>query len=65
MGYLGVYTLVQYLEGYDVAVDGKNLSTGEYVLTKDNVDAPSTRELFDPEAQKRRTIKVPEFTKKR
>ncbi len=65
MGYLGVWVLVQHLEGYDVAADGKNLSTGEYVLTKENADDPATRELFDPEAQKQRTIKVPEFPKKR
>jgi ribose transport system substrate-binding protein len=65
MGYLGVWVLVQYLEGYDVAADGKNLSTGEYVLTRENADDPATRELFDPEAQKQRTIKVPEFSRKR
>jgi ribose transport system substrate-binding protein len=65
MGYLGVWVLVQYLEGYDVAADGKDLSTGEYVLTKENADEQATRELFDPQAQKQRTIKVPHFTKKR
>jgi ribose transport system substrate-binding protein len=65
MGYLGVWVLVQYLEGFDVASDGKNLSTGEYVLTKENVDDQATRELFEPSAQQRRSVKVPEFSKKR
>ena len=64
MGYLGVWTLVKHLEGYDVSADGKDLSTGEYVVTKDNLDAEATRELFDPALQARRTIKKPDFKKK-
>ena len=43
MGYLGVWTLVQHLEGYDVSAGGKDLSTGEYVVTKENLDTPSNR----------------------
>jgi ribose transport system substrate-binding protein len=65
MGYLGVWTLVQHLEGYDVARDGKDLSTGEYVLTAKNLEEESSRERFDREAQKKRTIQVPEFPKKK
>ena len=64
MGYLGVYELVLHLEGYNVTPGGKKVeSTGEYVVTRDNLDAPATRELFDPEAQATRTLKVPEYSK--
>src|SRR5256885_7988353 len=52
MGYLGVWTLVQHLEGNDVTPDGKKVqSTGENVITRANLDAQSTRELFEPELQ--------------
>lgn len=64
MGYLGVWMLVQYLEGYNTLAGGRNLSTGEYLVTRDNVDAEATRALFDAEAQARRTIKVPELKKR-
>jgi ribose transport system substrate-binding protein len=64
MGYLGVWTLVKHLEGYDVSTGGKDLDTGEYVITKDNLDSEATRELFDREAQAKRTISKPAFTKK-
>jgi ribose transport system substrate-binding protein len=64
MGYLGVWTLVEHLEGYDVSAGGKDLGTGEYVVTKENLDAEATRELFSPEVQAKRTIKKPEFKKK-
>jgi ribose transport system substrate-binding protein len=66
MGYLGVWTLVQYLEGYDVAPDGqKTQSTGEHLVTKAILKDKSTRELFEPELQKDRTIKPEPYTKKR
>jgi ribose transport system substrate-binding protein len=65
MGYLGVWTLVQCLEGYNVTPDGKkNQSTGEYVITRENLDAAATRELFDPAAQKGRTMETPKYPKK-
>jgi ribose transport system substrate-binding protein len=65
MGYLGVWTLVQHLEGYNVTPDGKKVqSTGENVLTRDNLDAQSTRELFEPELQAERKIDVPSFPRK-
>ena len=38
MGYLAVWTLVRHLEGDDVSAGGKNLSTGEYLVTRDNID---------------------------
>jgi len=64
MGYLGVWELVQHLEGKDVTPGGQKVeSTGEYVVTRENLDAPATRELFDPEAQAKRTLKAPEYGK--
>jgi ribose transport system substrate-binding protein len=65
MGYLGVWTLVQHLEGYDVCPDGKkDVSTGEYLLTRDNLNAVETRQLFDAAAQDQRAITLPTFPKK-
>jgi ribose transport system substrate-binding protein len=65
MGYLGVYTLVRHLEGDDVSVGGKNLSTGEYLLTADNLDRDETKQLFDPTLQVKRQIVLPKFEKKK
>ncbi len=59
MGYLGVWTLVKHLEGVDVSGGGMNLGTGEYVVTKDNLDSEATRQLFDPALQAKRTIDLP------
>lgn len=57
MGYLGVWTVVQHLEGKNVAPDGnKVLGTGEYLVTRENLEDPSTRELFTPELQLKRKI---------
>lgn len=64
MGYLGVWTLVHFLEGYDVTADGRRQSTGEYLLTKQNLNTDRTRELFDAAMQEKRTIAVPDFPKK-
>jgi ribose transport system substrate-binding protein len=65
MGYLGVWTLVHYLEGYDVTPDGKKTqSTGENVVTGADIDSKSTRELFDADLQSQRRIEVPVFPKK-
>jgi ribose transport system substrate-binding protein len=65
MGYLGVWTLVYSLEGYDVCPGGKRVqSTGEYVVTKANIDSVATRELFEPDLQGKRKIEVPTFTRK-
>jgi ribose transport system substrate-binding protein len=65
MGYLGVWTLVRHLEGDNVAPDGKKeLGTGETVITRDNLDAAATRELFDPELQRKRTIQTTAFPKR-
>jgi ribose transport system substrate-binding protein len=65
MGYLGVWTMVHHLEGYDVTPEGKKVqSTGEYVVTRGNLDAPETREKFDKDLQAKRKIDVPLFKKK-
>jgi ribose transport system substrate-binding protein len=54
MGYMGVWAAVHAARGYDV--ESKDfLSTGEYVITKENVNAPETVALFNPDAQARRT----------
>jgi ribose transport system substrate-binding protein len=112
MGYLGVWTLVHYLEGYDVAGgnlvlgagervlsasllhdpchlgflgtdailpllegcdrgrdprnrDPKILGTGEHVITRENLNARATFELYDPEYQARRTILHPAYVLRR
>ena len=44
-----------------MSVDGFYLSTGENVITRDNLHAESTLALFDPEAQARRPMAAPQF----
>ena len=51
MGYLGVWFLVSKIQGDNITADGLEFGTGEYVITKDNVNSPETRALFDPDAQ--------------
>lgn len=65
MGYLGVWVLVRSLEGEEVGQGGKNLTTGEYLLTKENLNTTETRERFEPALQAKRTIQTPQFEKKR
>jgi ribose transport system substrate-binding protein len=66
MGYLGVYTLVRHIRGYDVSRGRTDLdqSTGEYLVTKENVRAVTTLEKFDPEHQRRRTMTPPSYPKR-
>ncbi len=64
MGYVGVWTVVMHLEGYDVRKDGRDFATGEYVLTKDNIDAPEMVERYKVEAQLKRKIVPPDYPKK-
>ncbi len=61
MGYLAVWVLVQHLEGKPLADPEKYLSTGEYLVTRENVDEPKTQELFRPELQTKRTIATPKL----
>jgi len=74
MGYLGVWTLVQHLEGYDVSEGGKTLYTGEVVLTADradvngkdilHVDEARASQLYDPEKQPQQKIDLPQYKKR-
>jgi ribose transport system substrate-binding protein len=66
MGYLGTWTVVQHLRGYEVvsAPDPHYLSTGEFVITKENVHTEKTLGLYDQEAQARRTIDRPPLRKR-
>jgi ribose transport system substrate-binding protein len=66
MGYLGVYTLVRHIRGYDVSKGRTELdqSTGEYLVTKENVHAVGTLEKFDPEYQERRVMTPPTYPKR-
>jgi ribose transport system substrate-binding protein len=65
MGYLGVWTLVQHLEGCNVTPDGKRIqSTGETVVTRGNIDDPATRQLFEADLQDKRVMDAPAFPKK-
>jgi ribose transport system substrate-binding protein len=45
MGYLGVKTMVDHLQGRVVE---KRVDTGVWLITKDNLDAADTRELLQP-----------------
>lgn len=63
MGYLSTWCAVRYRLGEDVSAGRTqmDLSTGEYVVTRDNVDSEEIRGLFDPELQARRVMKPPHF----
>jgi ribose transport system substrate-binding protein len=64
MGYLGVWFVVQQLEGYNVQSDGKkDVSTGEFMVTKDNLKTKEIEGLFTPDLQKERKIETPKLTK--
>ncbi|MBN9517046.1 substrate-binding domain-containing protein [bacterium] len=66
MGYLSTWCAVRYRLGEDVNANRTqmDLSTGEYVVTRENVESESIRGLFDPELQARRVIDVPRFPKR-
>ena len=60
MGYLGTWAIVQHLR--DQEIDGAlDYSTGEYVITKENVREPATLELHSATAQASRTITTPKL----
>jgi len=63
MGYLSTWVVVRHLQGDDVRRD-EDLSTGEHLIKRDNIDLDSTKELFDPVYQAKRTIEVPTFLKR-
>lgn len=66
MGYLGVYTLVRHIRGYDVSNNRTEMdqSTGEYLVTRENVGAVETLEKFDPVYQKARTMVKPNYSQR-
>ena len=64
MGYLGVWTLVQHLRGYDVNRDHEPLGTGEFYLTKGNINDDEMKGKFAAEFQAKRKIDRPTFPKK-
>ncbi len=50
IGYLGVKTMVEHLQGKQVE---KRIDTGVIVVTQENLDAPETRALLDPQGSPR------------
>lgn len=54
MGYMGVWAVVHARRGYDVQ-SADHLSTGETVVTRENLNAATTIGLFSAEAQARRS----------
>ncbi len=66
MGYLSTWCCVRHRLGEDVNAHRTqmDLSTGEYVVTRDNVESEAVRGLFDPELQARRVIDPPHFPKR-
>jgi ribose transport system substrate-binding protein len=64
MGYMGVWTVVMHLEGYDVRQGALSFSTGEYALNKENIDSPEMQARYKKEAQEKRAIVPPDFKKK-
>lgn len=66
MGYLATWCCVRRLMGEDVnaARTDLELGTGEFLITRENVDAESTRGLYDPVYQARRAIDRPRFPKR-
>jgi ribose transport system substrate-binding protein len=66
MGYLGVWTLIQYLRGFETVTEPNPHyeSTGEFVVTKENVHDEATRGLSDAVAQARRVMQAPPLRKR-
>ncbi len=65
MGYLGVHAAVRHLEGDDVSGADKNLPTGEYLITRDNVDTDETRSRIEEAAQAKRKIEAPKYPRRK
>jgi ribose transport system substrate-binding protein len=57
MGYVSTWECVRFLRGENVNASGTqmSLSTGEYLVTRENVDSEFVHGLYDPETQSRRT----------
>jgi ribose transport system substrate-binding protein len=61
MGYLGVWVLVQHLEGKKLDNPDKYLPTGEHLVTMENLEDRTTQQLFSEEIQRQRTIETPKL----
>jgi ribose transport system substrate-binding protein len=64
MGYLGVWSLIKYLKGFDVNQHHSQLGTGEFYLTKDNIDTDEMKGKYLPDFQAKRTIERPNYPHK-
>jgi ribose transport system substrate-binding protein len=60
MGYVSTWYCTQYLRGRDVNDHGRDMSesTGEYLVTKENLDTEFVRGLYDKEEQKNRDTRA-------
>jgi ribose transport system substrate-binding protein len=60
MGYVSTWYCVQALRGRDVNDHGRDMSesTGEYLVTKENLDTEFVRGLYDPVAQAKRDTRA-------
>jgi ribose transport system substrate-binding protein len=75
MGYLSVWNVAQHLEGYDVSGGGKELSTGELILTASrddvdgkvilHVDEERAEQLYNPDKQPMQKIDFPKYEKRK
>jgi ribose transport system substrate-binding protein len=66
MGYVSTWCCVRHILGEDINPAGsqKELWTGEFLVTAQNVNDEQTLGLFDPAVQSRRTIDRPRFPKR-
>jgi ribose transport system substrate-binding protein len=69
MGHLATWCCVRHLLGEDVMVepDGRrerSKSTGEYVVTRENVDDDAIKGLYDADNQARRVMDLPRFPRR-
>ena len=66
MGYLSTWCAVRHRLGEDVNANrtAMDLSTGEYVVTRENVESTEIRGLFDPALQAKRVMNPPRFPKR-
>jgi len=60
MGYVSTWMCIRHLRGEDINKHrtDMSLSTGEYLVTKENVDSEFVLGLYDPSAQAKRTTKA-------
>jgi ribose transport system substrate-binding protein len=64
-GYMAVWLIVQYLDGYDVEMFGPFVPTPETYVDKNNIDTEQGRALLSAESQARRIIELPSLEKRK